>query len=124
MKLSPIQFWNLYIIISCLLILSEQMSRVNTTSESQIQLPLPNESPVTLSFLTDGGNYTVSVCEEERRQLTCVRHYCNRTLLQNNPLILRNLTSADSGTFFVREKDTSTRNVVILQIFNCVHVQE
>lgn len=95
------------------------MSRVKTTSGSQLHLALPNEFPVTLSFLPDGGNYTVSVCEVERRQLTCVRHYRNRTLLQDNSLILRNLTSADSGTFLVRKKGTSrTRDVVILQIFS------
>ncbi|KAK2878889.1 hypothetical protein Q8A67_019680 [Cirrhinus molitorella] len=100
------------------LTITEQMSRVNRTSGSQLQLPVPNESRVTLSFLPDGGNYTVSVCELDRRHLTCVRHYHNRTLLQDNTLILRNLTSADSGTFFVREKGTRrTRNVVVLQIF-------
>lgn len=104
---------NLYLIIKFLLFLSEQMSRVNITSGSQFQLPLPDESPVTLSFLPDGENYTVPVCEVEKRQLTCARHYCNRTLLQNNSLILRNITLADSGTFIVSEKGTSrTRNVV------------
>ncbi|XP_048047388.1 uncharacterized protein LOC125268851 [Megalobrama amblycephala] len=95
------------------LTVTEQMSRVNITSGSQFQLPLPNESPVMLSFLPDGENYTVPVCEVEKRQLTCARHYCNRTLLQNNSLILRNITLADSGTFIVSEKGTSrTRNVV------------
>ncbi|XP_067224225.1 polymeric immunoglobulin receptor-like isoform X2 [Chanodichthys erythropterus] len=36
------------------LTVTEQMSRVNITSGSQFQLPLPDESPVTLSFLPDG----------------------------------------------------------------------
>ncbi|XP_067224227.1 CD276 antigen-like isoform X4 [Chanodichthys erythropterus] len=35
------------------LTVTEQMSRVNITSGSQFQLPLPDESPVTLSFLPD-----------------------------------------------------------------------
>ncbi|KAL0169306.1 hypothetical protein M9458_033902, partial [Cirrhinus mrigala] len=78
------------------------MSRVETTSASQLQLPLPNESPMV--------GTTVYLY---------VRHYRNRTLLQDNSLILRNLTSADSGTFLVREKGSSrTRDVVILHIFS------
>ncbi|KAI7804540.1 uncharacterized protein LOC130560107 [Triplophysa rosa] len=101
------------------LTVTENMSRITADSGSQIQLPLPNESQVSLSFLPDGGNLTVSVCEVERHLLTCTSHYTNRTLLHNTTLILTNITPPDSGTFIVRDRGTGrTRSVVIIQIFN------
>lgn len=95
------------------------MFSITADSGSQFQLPLPNESPVSVSFLPEGGNLTVCLCEVVRHLLTCTSHYTNRMLLHNSTLILTNITPPDSGTFIVKDRDTSrTRSVVIIQIFN------
>lgn len=105
--------------LNCLVFPSENMSRIAADSGSQFKLSVPSESAVSLSFLPDGGNHTVPVCDVDLHLLMCTSHYTNRTLIHNNTLILTNITPPDSGTFILSDRDTRrTRSVIIVQIFN------
>ena len=81
--------------------------------------PLPSVSPVIVSFLPDGGNGSVRVCEVEKEQMKCGAAYSHRADLQQHSLELRKLSMKDSGTFSVIMSDTQrTVSVLFIHVFS------
>ncbi|XP_017564325.1 uncharacterized protein LOC108433950 isoform X1 [Pygocentrus nattereri] len=94
------------------------MARLEVGFGSSVLLPLHTVSPVIVSFLPDGGNGSVRVCEVEKEQMECGAAYSHRIDLQQHSLELRKLSMEDSGTFSVMERETQhTVSVLFIQVF-------
>ncbi|KAL7861678.1 hypothetical protein SRHO_G00131190 [Serrasalmus rhombeus] len=84
---------------------------------SNLLLPLHTVSPVIVSFLPDGGDSSVRVCEVEKEQVECGAAYSHRIDLQQHSLELTKLSMEDSGTFSVMERETQyTVSVLFIQV--------
>ncbi|XP_036450112.1 uncharacterized protein LOC118824210 [Colossoma macropomum] len=100
------------------LTVTDHMTRLEVGFGSSVLLPFHTESPVIVSFLPDGGNGSVRVCEVEKEQMECGAAYSHRTDLQQHSLELRKLSMEDSGTFSVMERETQrTISVLFVQVF-------
>ena len=98
--------------------LSDHVTRLEAEFGSSVPLPLHTVSPVIVSFLPDGGNGSVRVCEVEKEQMKCGAAYSHRTDLQQHSLELRKLSMEDSGTFSVMERETRrTVSVLFIRVF-------
>ncbi|KAL6478470.1 hypothetical protein MHYP_G00143050 [Metynnis hypsauchen] len=99
------------------LTVTDNMSWLEVGFGSSVLLPLHTVSPVIVSFLPDGGNSSVRVCEVEKEQMECGAAYSHRTDLQQRSLELRTLSMEDSGTFSVMERETQhTVSVLFVQV--------
>ncbi|XP_036449979.1 uncharacterized protein LOC118824128 isoform X2 [Colossoma macropomum] len=100
------------------LTVTDHMTRLEAGFGSSVLLPLHTVSPVIVSFLPDGGNGSVRVCEVEKEQMECGAAYSHRTDLQQHSLELRKLSMEDSGTFSVMERETRrTVSVLFIHVF-------
>ncbi|XP_036449230.1 uncharacterized protein LOC118823623 isoform X2 [Colossoma macropomum] len=100
------------------LTVTDHMTRLEAGFGSSVLLSLHTVSPVIVSFLPDGGNGSVRVCEVEKEQMKCGAAYSHRTDLQQHSLELRKLSMEDSGTFSVMERETQrTVRVLFIHVF-------
>ncbi|XP_036453782.1 uncharacterized protein LOC118826859 isoform X2 [Colossoma macropomum] len=80
-------------------------SSVKVTAGDPLILDLFTFHPVTLTFSrTDGGSVTpVQMCTVDGRSVRCNAGYRDRVSVCGNSILLRDVVSADSGVYTVRE---------------------